>query len=104
MKRGEHPSSVPKYEVINGSAKKRIYEYRSGRLLLGEMDEQGNFIPTVGAKVTDFKDYVYSTQGPKIYNLPGKFVRKGEEKEQSLPPIKLAHEKHELPKDRTPGV
>ena len=104
MKRGEHPSSVPKYEVINGSAQKRIYEFRSGRLLLGEMDEEGNFIPTVGAKVTDFKDYIYSPQGPKGYNLPGKFVRKGEGKEQPLPPIKLIHEKHEPPKDRPRGV
>jgi hypothetical protein len=46
------------------------------------MDEEGNFVPLVGAKVTDFKDYLYSPSAPKIYNLPGKFVRKGEKKDK----------------------
>jgi hypothetical protein len=48
----------------------------------GAIDKDFNFIPTVGAKVIDFKDYVYSPKAPKIYNLPGKFVRKGEKKDK----------------------
>jgi hypothetical protein len=53
-----------------------VYEFRSGRLIPGDIDDDGNFIPTVGGKIIDFKDYRYGPKAPKIYNLPGKFVKK----------------------------
>src|SRR5216683_8223359 len=52
------------------------YEYRSGRLILGELDEKGNFIPKVDSKVIDFKDYRFEEKATRIKNLPGKFVKK----------------------------
>jgi hypothetical protein len=51
-----------------------VYEYRSGRLIKGNLDEDGNFIPVLGSTVTDFKDFQYSPKCPRIYNLPGEFV------------------------------
>ncbi len=81
-KRGQ-PGSSPGSTLLNGAAQKGIYEYRSGRLIPGEIDDDGNFIPIVGEKIIDFKDYRYHPKGPKIYNLPGKFVRKGEKEEKN---------------------
>lgn len=52
------------------------YEYRSGRLVKGELDEDGNFLPEIGSKVLDFKDYRYSDKALRIYNLPGYFKHK----------------------------
>jgi hypothetical protein len=52
-----------------------VYEFRSRRLIKGIIDDDHNFIPEVGAKVIDFEDYKYGAAAPKIYNLPGKFVR-----------------------------
>jgi hypothetical protein len=57
-------------------AQKRVYEFRSGRLVPGDIDGMGHFIPTVGGRIIDFKDYRYSSKAPKIYNVPGEFVRK----------------------------
>ena len=50
--------------------------YRSGTLIRGIIDDEGDFIPDVGSTVIDFKDYKYSSRAPRIYNLPGKFVQK----------------------------
>ena len=52
----------------------RVYEYRSGRLVLGSLTSFGIFIPEVGSKVIALGDYKYSKEAPRIYNLPGKFV------------------------------
>jgi len=82
FRKGQGTSGVPVAVMINGAPLKSIYEFRSGRLILGDMDEAGNFIPRVGEKVIDFKDYRYDPKGSKIYNLPGKFVRKGEKEEK----------------------
>jgi hypothetical protein len=79
FRRGQPLSRVPPCTPINGEPEKNVYEYRSGTLVPGAIDDDGNFIPTLDAKVIDFKDYVYSPKAAKIYNLPGKFVRKGEE-------------------------
>ncbi len=72
-------TSGPGYHVLNyGSRKGKefVYEYRSARLIEGHMDK-GNFIPEVGTKVIDFQVYRYSEEAPRIYNLPGRFVKKG---------------------------
>jgi hypothetical protein len=73
-------SNIPAATLINIPLKrqKHVYEYRSGRLIKGQVDEEGNFIPDLGSKVISFKDYHYSPDALRIYNLPGKFVRKGE--------------------------
>jgi hypothetical protein len=82
LKPGGMLSSVPPMTLINAPAQKGVYEYRSGRLIPGEIDDDGNFIPIAGEKVIDFKEYRYEPKGPRIYNLPGKFVRKGEKEEK----------------------
>jgi hypothetical protein len=63
-----------------------VYEYRSGRLVSGNLDTDGNFLPDVGAPVTDFQDYRPVPGARRIYNLPGRFVEKGQEES---PPPKL---------------
>jgi hypothetical protein len=52
---------------------KKVYELRSGRLIKGEITEDGSFIPDLGTKVIDFKDYKYTPDGIQIYNLPGHY-------------------------------
>jgi hypothetical protein len=74
-RRGQALSSIPPGILIN-SAQKGVYEFRSGRLIPGDIDDKGRFIPTVGGRIIDFKDYHYSPKAPRIYNLPGYFVRK----------------------------
>ena len=86
-------SAVPVDRFVNASSIKRmkqetnghivvkifvepVYEYRSGTLIRGIIDDEGDFIPDVGSTVIDFKDYKYSSRAPRIYNLPGKFVQK----------------------------
>jgi hypothetical protein len=53
-----------------------VFEYRSGRLIPGRLDDQGNFIPKLGGKIISLKDYHYSKSAPRIWNLPGHFVKK----------------------------
>jgi hypothetical protein len=60
-----------------------VYEYRSGRLIEGLIDDDGNFVPAVDSKVIDFKSYRYGKKAIPIYNLPGSFVKKGEKKESA---------------------
>src|SRR5262249_52871968 len=72
-------SSCPTFVVLNKShpKKERVYEYRSDRLILGELDEKGNFVPDIGSKVIEFKDYHYKKDAVRVYNLPGYYVKKG---------------------------
>jgi hypothetical protein len=65
-------------EIINvrRPGREHIYEFRSGRLIQGELDKEGNFIPDLGGKVIDFKDYQYKKDPLYIYNLPGYFREK----------------------------
>ena len=67
-------SNVPPFTVINRPAA-RAYEYRSGRLIPGSIDEDGNFIPKLGGKIISFKEYRYGPNAPRIWNLPGRFIR-----------------------------
>lgn len=52
----------------------KVYEFRSGRLIRGEIKEDGSFVPDLRSRVIDFRDYRYYPDGPRIYNLPGYFV------------------------------
>jgi hypothetical protein len=55
-----------------------VYEFRSGRLIKGTLHKTGNFVPELGSKILDFKDY--DPRGRRrIYNLPG-VLRPGEQK------------------------
>lgn len=78
LRLGAGESGVPDYELINLRRPGRIhvYEYRSGRLIKGEIDEDGNFVPDLGERVIQFKEYEYSEakDAVRIYNLPGRFV------------------------------
>jgi hypothetical protein len=70
-------SRMPKAKPINTWTGTRVkcYEFRSGRLILGETLEDGRFVPDIGSEVIDFqKDYKYSPSAIRIYNLPGSFV------------------------------
>jgi hypothetical protein len=54
----------------DGKESEEVYEYRSGRLIKGTLQKTGNFVPELGSKVLDFKDY--DPHGRRrIYNLPG---------------------------------
>jgi hypothetical protein len=58
-----------------------VFEFRSGSLIKGRFDSAGSFVPLIGSTVVDFKEYRYSKDSPRIYNLPGRFVeKKGEKK------------------------
>jgi hypothetical protein len=70
------PLSSPGGDLINAPDQKGVYEFRSGRLIPGDIDDKCNFIPTVGGRIIEFKDYRYSPKAATIYNLPGKFVGK----------------------------
>jgi hypothetical protein len=73
---GLGPSSWPP-PIINMTflGPEPVYEYRSGRLIKGELNADGNVVPEVGSKVIRFEDYRYST-GVRIWNLPGYFKMK----------------------------
>lgn len=68
-------SGVPLGELLNGPAGP-AYEYRSGRLIPGELDKKGYFIPEIGGKIISLEDYRPGPKAIRIYNLPGKFVKK----------------------------
>jgi hypothetical protein len=55
-----------------------VYEYRAGKLIFGTLGP-GYFAPAVGKKVIPFEEYEYDpVRQFRIYNLPGKFVKKSE--------------------------
>jgi hypothetical protein len=55
----------------DGKPAEDVYEFRSGRLIEGELKADGNFVPKLGSKVTSFKDYAPGPAARRIYNLPG---------------------------------
>ncbi|HEY1378293.1 MAG TPA: hypothetical protein VGF55_15955 [Gemmataceae bacterium] len=61
--------------IISFPEPQRVYEFRSGRLILGTMMPDGEFIPEAGSKVIKIEDYRY-LQDPGIWNLPGYFKKK----------------------------
>lgn len=78
------PFSGPAFRELNSvptaSSSMRVYEFRSGRLIPGVIQKSGNFVPDLDGKIIAFKDYKYSMTAVPIYNLPGTFVKKKEEK------------------------
>ena len=60
----------PKTELEERPQQEDVYEYRSGRLIQGALHKTGNFVPELGSKVLDFKDYDPLGRR-RIYNLPG---------------------------------
>ena len=73
FEKGQPFSSIPPARGIN-SPQKGVYEFRSGRLIPGDIDDDGNFIPTIGGRIIDFKDYRYSPKAPN-YLQPSREVR-----------------------------
>jgi hypothetical protein len=69
-------SNRPPASLINAAEPYKTYEYRSGRLILGEMTPMGNFVPETGSQVIRFEDYKYKPGAIRIWNLPGYFVRR----------------------------
>jgi hypothetical protein len=74
--RGEARSVIDRKIWLLNWPDKNVYEFRSGRLIKGEIDAKGYFIPEIGSKVIDFKDYRYRKDGPRIWNLPGRFEKR----------------------------
>jgi len=54
----------------DGKDTEDVYEFRSGRLIKGTLQKTGNFVPELGSKIMDFKDYDPLGRR-RIYNLPG---------------------------------
>ncbi len=78
------PEDTLSAPVVNRpvQAKEAVYEYRSGNLIKGTLRQDGGFIPELGSKVTTLKDYLKTydpENSPRIYNLPGFIVKKGQE-------------------------
>ncbi len=74
--KGQPRSSIDRrIEILNWGPEKNVYEFRSGRLIKGELNVKGYFVPEIGAKVIDFKDYRYHKDAPRIWNLPGRFEK-----------------------------
>ncbi len=70
--------SGPEYTVINKPQKKNevVYEFRSGILVMGILDVEGNFVPIKGSSIIEMKDYKVGPSEPRIYNLPGTIEKK----------------------------
>ena len=75
-------SDAPPFTLLNDRPG-RVYEYRSGRLIIGDIDEKGLFLPDLGSRIMSLKDYRPGGTTPRIYNLPGSFVKKGEKEKEN---------------------
>ena len=65
-------------KIVPYHQEERVYEFRSGSLVLGILRFPGTFLPTVGKPVIWIDDYKPTKDGkpaPRIYNLPGKMVK-----------------------------
>jgi hypothetical protein len=63
--------AVPGRERQAEDGPEDVYEFRAGRLIKGALYISGNFIPELGSKVIDFKDFDPAHERRRIYNLPG---------------------------------
>jgi hypothetical protein len=76
-------SASPPFRFINTSGslpEMEAYEYRSGRLLKGKINKDGDFVPDLDSKVISLESYLEHydpDKSPEIYNLPGRIVKKG---------------------------
>jgi hypothetical protein len=68
---------LPAFHRINIllTPNEEVYEYRSGLLIKGNLNDDYQFIPQLDSQITSFKDYQYKIGGIRIYNLPGQFER-----------------------------
>jgi hypothetical protein len=66
--------TLPRLDEGRKETAEKAYEYRSGRLVKGKLQDSGNFVPEVGSKVLDFKDYTPG-RDLRVYNLPGELRR-----------------------------
>jgi hypothetical protein len=80
LKKGQPASSIPAHGILNfpGLKPKKVYEFRSGGLIPGEIRPDGSFVPEAGGKIIPFKDYQYSPTATPIWNLPGVFLTEEE--------------------------
>jgi hypothetical protein len=71
------PAAIP-VAVINKPKRpdEPVYEFRSGSLIAGTLDHDGNFVPQVDSEILPASKYKYSPTARRIYNLPGTFVPK----------------------------
>jgi hypothetical protein len=69
---------------------KRV-EFRSHRLIPGIL-ANNNFIPDLGGRIIDFKEYQFPASPRRIYNLPGKFLKESEVRQ-----TRELRQKHLLP-------
>jgi hypothetical protein len=86
-RRGQAYSGLPPHASLNLPHKyphEPVYEYRSGRLVPGKLDNHGIFFPDVGDTVNDFQDYRVVPSARRIFNLPGLFLENG--KKGTAPP------------------
>ncbi len=70
-------------EVINSPRKPNepVYEFRSARLIKGNLQQDAVFVPELASTVIDLDLYLkeYDPKNSlRIYNLPGRIVKKGE--------------------------
>ena len=56
----------------------KVYEFRNGVLAPMIIDAKRGLIPEVGGSIMEFKKYKYHPGARRIYNLPGRFVLKGQ--------------------------
>jgi hypothetical protein len=61
--------------IIRFTEPAKVYEFRSGRLIKGDMLPSGAFVPEVGSKVIPFEDYIPGPKALPIWNLPGYFKK-----------------------------
>jgi hypothetical protein len=82
LRKDQPASSIDPFEIINSRVERRetVLEFRSGSLIKGVLETDGNFVPDLNSKVLAFKDYHYSEDSIRIYNLPGSFVKKKRDK------------------------
>jgi hypothetical protein len=59
-----------------GPDKEAAYEFRSKVLIPGTLNAAGTFVPTIGEEIIEFKEYKYSPESRRIWNLPGYFMRR----------------------------
>jgi hypothetical protein len=56
--------------------KEDVYEFRSRVLIPGTLDDRGKFTPTIGGEIIAFKDYKYTPEARRIWNLLGFYMRR----------------------------
>jgi hypothetical protein len=72
MERGWLRCDVLTPAALAGRGSGPVYEYRSGRLIPGEIDRYGYFLPDMGGLILDYSKYEPGPGARPIYNLPRK--------------------------------